>query len=320
MTNLNNLTIAIPTFNRVEKAIEIIKVLAIQCNRRPIKLIVFDNDSDGGEKLMEYCDTEKVKYVKRKINIGPIGSMTRIFEEIDTRWLILLSDDDVPELNFVDGVLNEIREREDKTIAIKLKTSIDYNQRRLYIKDLDQFVTYNSDPIKFSSTLLLSSWIFDAEAVGKYMRFMYLYAGMQCGHLVGVMQCLRNMEGGVQYSEASYLKWNKPDIGEGWSAGLTYTLMLSTLPAANFLTKHQMKKLARGAVGSRTRTILGSLLRYKVHNQGMAFPQIARTVKSISMKHRFIVYIFNLIYPILFNSVKRKYFNADADKIGINRM
>lgn len=320
MIEKTTLSIVIPTYNRVEKALRSVEILSKQCDGIGVQLVVLDNDSDNGEKLQKLCALYDVKYIKRKINIGPIANITRAFEEIDSKWLVLLADDDTPEMNFVSGILNEIRAMRENTFAIKLKTDLDPNQKRVQIESIDDFVSYNSDPIKFGSTLLLSSWIFDAHVVGKYLRFMYLYAGLQCGHVVGVMQCLLNNEGIVQYSEGSYLKWNNAKAGEGWSSGLTYTLMLSTLPASNFLSRGQMLKLANGAVGSRVKTILGSLLRYKLHNNGIAFDQISKTVKSISIKHRLIVCFFILIYPLLNKSLKTKYFNANQDKIGIARM
>ena len=313
------LTVAIPTFNRIEKAKNVLDILHKQVCEC-VEIVVFDNNSVGGEILMQYCSEKSIKYVKRVTNIGPTGNIVRIFEEANSKWIAVVSDDDTPSDKCIEDMLCELRLLSTKIFAVKFKSELDLQQQVLTIQDINSFTKYISNPHAFGSTLLLSSWVFDVEVLKKYVRAMYLYSGLQCAHIVGVMKGLYGNDGFVKYSERECVKWNPPSKGDSWSSGLTYSLMLSTAPVVDFLNHTQKRQFINGAVGQRTRSIFGNLLRYKLYNHGCAFHQVSLTVASVSLKHFFIVAAFKVVFSVLPMRIVKRYYDAVDDIKGLSRM
>ena len=100
MTDLPLVTIAIPTYNRVEYLKQ--ALASAQAQTYPnLEIIVSDNASSDGTKL--YLDEildERVKTVRRFENIGGVRNMCLSLAEAKGEYLIILSDDDLiyPEL------------------------------------------------------------------------------------------------------------------------------------------------------------------------------------------------------------------------------
>jgi hypothetical protein len=314
------LTIAMPTFNRVDKAIKNLKILINQSVNKNVLLSVFDNNSINGDLLRLFCEENNIRYVKRSVNIGSVGNISRIFEEVDTKWLVIFSDDDTPHNNFIQGLLDEIDYLSDSVLSVKFKTELDLDLKDCVISNLDEFSKYNSNSKRYGSTLLLSSWLFNVSVIKESIRFMYIYAGLQCPHVLGVMHSLHLDKGILVYRNKQLISFNPPSPGEGWSSGLTYSLMLSTLPTLNFISKINIKLLAKGITGNKFKTIIKSLLWFKTYNNGLAFDQIGATFKKISIMHFILYYLMDYFLFLIPNRFIIIFLNADLDKKSIDRM
>ncbi len=103
------LTIAIPTYNRSE-------LLKVQLTRLVPQLTpevvcwVFDNASEDSttEAVRPFLE-HGIRYYRSPCNYGPTRNFVRCFEECDTDWLWLLSDDDAAHPEAVSRILNVVR-------------------------------------------------------------------------------------------------------------------------------------------------------------------------------------------------------------------
>lgn len=93
-----NLTILIPTYNRVENLCE--NIQKILKNTKELKIIILDNNSDRCKKkwveVEELIDKHKykAKIIKNKANIGMNANVLRCIELCETKYIMILGDDD----------------------------------------------------------------------------------------------------------------------------------------------------------------------------------------------------------------------------------
>jgi glycosyltransferase involved in cell wall biosynthesis len=320
MKSLPLLTICIPTYNRIEKAINVAQAFLNQKND-DFEIKIYDNASDGGGELKSFCEKNGIEYIRRIVNIGPGANIMRLFEESFSQWLIIFSDDDFPGISFVDEILKLLKNKSNNnTIAFKSKTKINSNQLDESIDNLYEFSFYNSDSRNFGSTLLISSWIFNRKVLIDGIRFSYLYFGFQAPHVIIVMYSLFQRKGVVKYLSSELLEHRSADANDSWSSGLTYTLMLSTLPAIHFLGKKEIKYLSMGIAGKSSKNVLGNLLRLKIHNNGNAFSQISITTSRSTLRNLLLVYIFKFINFLIPKKIKDIYFDEIIDRDNVKRM
>ena len=90
------LTIAIPTYNRGQRALESIQSLRKLKFDSEVEFFVIDNASestDGYAEISAISDS-RIKYHKNEENILLLGSMLKLFEEAKGRFILLMSDED----------------------------------------------------------------------------------------------------------------------------------------------------------------------------------------------------------------------------------
>jgi glycosyltransferase involved in cell wall biosynthesis len=320
MNSLPLLTICIPTYNRIEKAINVAQAFLNQKNDFFV-IKIYDNASDGGEKLKNFCEKNGIEYIRRIVNIGPGANIMRLFEENFSEWLVIFSDDDFPKISFVDEILRLLENKSNNDIiAFKSKTKINSNQLDIKIDNLYEFSRYNSESDNFGSTLLISSWIFNRNKLIDSIRYSYLYFGFQAPHAVIIMSALFQRKGAVKYLSSELLEHRPANAKDSWSSGLTYTLMLSTLPTIHFLEKEEIKYLAIGIAGKTSKNVLGNLLRLKIHNNGIAFPQISITTSRSSFRNLSLVLFFKYAYYLIPEKIIEIYFDKAIDRNNIKRM
>ena len=103
------LTIAIPTYKRVELLKETLESCLAQQTNYPFAIIVVDNSPERGcdtEKLMqEYSSTHSnISYYKNSENIGMIGNWNKLFELSKTEFVTMLHDDDLLDKSYVQKI------------------------------------------------------------------------------------------------------------------------------------------------------------------------------------------------------------------------
>lgn len=102
------LTIAIPTYKRVESLKETLESCLAQQTKFPFAIMVVDNSPERGcdtEKLMqEYSIYSNISYYKNSENIGMIGNWNKLFQLSKTEFVTMLHDDDLLDENYVQKI------------------------------------------------------------------------------------------------------------------------------------------------------------------------------------------------------------------------
>lgn len=97
MTNIPKVTIAIPTFNRVDFLRQALDSALAQTYPN-IEVVVSDNAStDGTEQLLSGYSDNRLKSIRQASNIGMMGNWDACLASASGEYFLLLSDDDVLE-------------------------------------------------------------------------------------------------------------------------------------------------------------------------------------------------------------------------------
>ncbi|MBE3145215.1 MAG: glycosyltransferase [Planctomycetes bacterium] len=90
------LTIGVPTFNRKEVICRFVNHVLTSGLQQYAKILIIDNDSPDGsyERLTELCHGTAIRLLRNSRNIGYCGNFLRLFEECDTEYLLISSDED----------------------------------------------------------------------------------------------------------------------------------------------------------------------------------------------------------------------------------
>lgn len=117
MQNVQTLTIAIPTYNRLFFLKENIDSILRQLNQY-CKLLIIDNCSEYdikkelGAILHEYKNVD-IEIIVNHVNIGGNANILRCFEVCKTNWLYIIGDDDFLLDNSINTILNDIKQYND---------------------------------------------------------------------------------------------------------------------------------------------------------------------------------------------------------------
>ena len=117
------LTVAIPTYNRLEKLKLCLQRLLQQDKAEQIEIIVSDNAStDGTGAYMETLAEEKknIHYYRNKENVGPDRNFLNCYEKAKGEYILLLGDDDYLLEHAVERLLHTL---EKNPVFVHLNTS-----------------------------------------------------------------------------------------------------------------------------------------------------------------------------------------------------
>lgn len=220
MQIIENLTIAIPTYNREEKLKKTLKDLR-KVNPN-LKIKIFDNCSTkyNIEKMLkENFSDLNITLVKNEINLERVNNYNKCLLECETKWLWLLSDDD----EVLGDSLQKIIEVLDKYPNLAFyKFSTDGIgevgvEKEEKIETLEEFIDhYYKDPIyKGGQLVFMSNNIFNIEILKKYFMEMVDYSYMQIPFLIPVFIGLSERKIKVYFSDKKIVKYIPP-IDDHW--------------------------------------------------------------------------------------------------------
>jgi glycosyltransferase involved in cell wall biosynthesis len=110
MNNGTDLTIVLPTFNRIKFLRKTVESILSQ-SEKPSHVLIGNNASDDGttEYLQTIRDTN-IKVVNRKTNVGPWPNFDDLLNRVTTKYVTFLGDDDWLGVNFVKNRIEKINE------------------------------------------------------------------------------------------------------------------------------------------------------------------------------------------------------------------
>lgn len=238
------LTIAIPTYNRLDKLkVSLMKILNCTKGHDEIEIFVSDNAStDGTKEYVEIIQKENsnLKYYRNAANLGLDGNFLNCFRKAQGKYLWMFSDDDSLLENAVETVLHVV---EQNPVMIFCNLSLEAGQQDigvleqggiLFLKDKNDFLKSIGVYITFVSSLIYNmSFVRKIDDIEKYKGDNLLLSHVA----INIMQydgtyvlikelCLHKSVGGINwdfYQAFFYgmkkLIWNTA-LKSGFDAGI----------------------------------------------------------------------------------------------------
>ncbi len=154
------LTIAIPTYNRLDRLKAQVGRLLAQINDERVSLLILDN---GGSITLDQIlplgwrgDYSQISVHRNISNIGMCANILRTLEVANTPWVWWLGDDDPVLEDAVDTAIRALKEADEKTLSIN--TGCGENNIGV------------STPVKVHSAHELSKWCKDPWVVSNFLH------------------------------------------------------------------------------------------------------------------------------------------------------
>jgi glycosyltransferase involved in cell wall biosynthesis len=252
----NQLTIAIPSWNRQVRLLSTLESICSQPEAKQVDLLILDNGSDEDyEPVVKYLRTrgQPFKYVRHLQNVGMCANILRCMEEADSAWVWILGDDDPVMADSLAQVLAAIHTPRSEDIicfseAVQLED--DLRNRSPTI----DFQAYLETPSSLMAICGISENVFRRSSFVAALSHGYHYATTLFPHLV-VALAIMSKGGKIAFKASTLLQKKTVDAADRWywpSWDLGVGLLLD-LP---FLKAGERKKLRAKLVELSTKKAL----------------------------------------------------------------
>lgn len=245
---LDELEILIPTYNRKNRLINMLR--SIEREKERVKVTIIDNysDYDIEEIYQENFEYLEITLIKNKVNIGMLGNVCKCFYECESKWLWILSDDD----EIVEGAFKNIKQLLNDNQDIDFfkfstegigESGIEKEEK---VENIEQFIDhYYYDSIsKGGQMVFISNNIFNMTKMKKYLDKIYSFSYIYVPHLVPVFFGLAEKEIRALFSSRKIVRYIPPD-GDHWDV-LKVCLGVSTISHLPLnLDKKYLKKFIK---------------------------------------------------------------------------
>jgi len=226
-----SLSICIPSYNRVDKAILTTLEILQQRTKFNFKIIVLDNGSLLSYKdiflenptLCKAVELGYLQIIRNTNNIGMSANFLRLFELSDSNWMWLLSDDDKIHSNAVSNIYKDL-ENCDKDIGfIKYSSGRTCINDNFLINNVEEFIDYNSNSIdNFNGFLFISNGVYKLSQFKSLIVYGYQYSNTFIPHFMMLFYFFLKGGRGL-VSKKNIVTYVVPEIGYsyGFLAGLS---------------------------------------------------------------------------------------------------
>lgn len=216
--NEMNLTITIPTYNRLEQ-------LRITCSAllpqlcEGVSILIIDNNSDTPVTLeglqIHSSYSNKVRILHNRLNIGAIGNVLRCIEICETEYIWILADDDVVPVNSIEIIRSEIM-FSPNAINYNFSVLSDRKFERIISNGINDFI----DKIEsWGETISLSGNVYNCRKMQMFISQGYVYGYSYAPHVAILLEILRVLGGEVVFSSKKIITGNQPGCtNPSWSA------------------------------------------------------------------------------------------------------
>lgn len=216
----NNLSIVIPTFNRPEKLLNLIrKLLSLKVS---IPIIISDNHSNIPVKQLlaeNHCLSSNITIIRNKKNLGGGYNVFQCFLLCETDWMWIIGDDDEPEDNSLDIIYSlDNSTNLENIFLVKFNSSAGFfENQNLTITGLNEFYSFNSNLNIFSNILFLSNSIFSIKKVMNVLSDSVHYMNSMLPQFSIVLNCLKRNNELLIIGKEYIVKHGKPNSKDHWS-------------------------------------------------------------------------------------------------------
>lgn len=216
--NIKILTIAIPTYNRVEQIQKQVRLLLPQLVSE-VKLVVYDNHSDICiSDLFTDDELKQFTIIRNNINIGGDANIARCFENCETKWLWTLSDDDWVQEGAIDKILKYIKQNQDKTF-INFWSPVEY-----ITENSEQFLRFLSRGDVFCSAFTMSACVYNMEILRDDLYFYYRNLSSMVGTLIMLIKNVTRTNGKCVWLNDLPVELGA-DVGWNYSDFINYSFL-----------------------------------------------------------------------------------------------
>lgn len=218
-------TFVIPTYNRKERLIQMLKSIEEQGLYDYYNVSIVDNCSSYSieDSLKGSLSEDFLKIVTvyhNKSNIGLLGQLSHYHNFSETKWVWFLGDDDILCDGGISLVLNDIKENPD---CYLLKYTSVYgrqeNPMSVNVFTPQQFIAeYDKGTFTSSHWIFISNHVINKELLAPYFskgfEFVYTYFAHVLPPIFKLIEC--NKKHYMRFSNASVVT-TKPADGDHWS-------------------------------------------------------------------------------------------------------
>jgi abequosyltransferase len=217
-----NLTVIIPTYNRMDKLMRRVNELLPQMSNAD-KILISDNATENFDaELINYFKKEpRISLYRNKVNIGANANIVKCFELVNSDWVWLLSDDDYVKSDAIKIIK--------KNLVEKKVDFINFSSELLRTKRVDSvcdsFESYlNAIGNNFSNHLLISNNVFNMRVFRPLLKFAYWGCFVNAPHLAPVYCALEN-NAKILLSSETIVEWQKPVREDCWQQSSSFNLL-----------------------------------------------------------------------------------------------
>ena len=213
-----DIDICIPSFNRCDSLLQTLNSIMLTDERLNINLFVIDNASDVDYEIAVKENFPRnynvnLFVVRNRNNLGMSANIMRCFEQGQSEYLYIMSDDDLVLPDF------SSRLREVLTIATKnsdpdiIKLG---DEKDFIIKNYSDFLCAIDDKHKFNSFIFLSNVIYKRNSIAEYIEHGYQNCDSYVPHFMMINALILN-GGKVQTIPFSLVQYIVPSIGYNYA-------------------------------------------------------------------------------------------------------
>ena len=241
MSGMENkiLSIAIPTYNRKDALVRLLKTIEAIDYSPLYEIIISDNCSnyDVEDVLKENLTEDFLsvcRIVRNKVNIGSSGNIKNQYLLCRTKWLWLIGDDDEIEKDCLKYIVEDINKDPDCAL---FRYSISYNvngrcgqniEDDVTMKSIQDFIAYYKDGTKSKGNMVfMSNNVFNMEKIKPYVYYAFMFS-TPVNPLIPTFKGLDEHSIYIRYRSSVVCRFNEPDSSNHWDR-IRVLLSLSTV-------------------------------------------------------------------------------------------
>lgn len=202
------LTISIPSYNRAS-IVKTVAALVPQLTAE-VCIQISDNASETPvtELLKEYL-SEQITVVRNSVNVGASANLIKCFENCQTEWMWLMSDDDLPAADAIDNILKDVTRHPD--VCYIKYTTVNIGNHEDDVKE-EVTATGQRGLIQaannFCQLVFMSSGVYKAPLIRQASKTAYYFTPTFAPHMVIVLAYLAmNPAAKILLSPTNIVAW-----------------------------------------------------------------------------------------------------------------
>lgn len=253
-----NLSICIPTYNRKNELIRLLRSIENSQYKKLAEIVICDNNSnyDIVTELQYNFPSEfleKCRIISNVINIGAPGNIKNTFLHCTSKYMWLIGDDDEILPDSIDLIYNDINRYPNCAFfkySIKSKSfnGIEghINEDDVDITNLLQLISYYKAGHNKGALFFMSNNIFNLELLSPYIHYATTYT-TSITHMIPIFMGLDDNKTLCKYRSTPICLYHQPvEGGSSWNYVRIF-LAVSTIPHIPFksLNKDGLKDFMR---------------------------------------------------------------------------